>query len=323
MWYSKGLILLIGALFTLAAVNANSITIRQTANSRVAFEVEYQFNGRKQHEFSGYFSKGESKTIDIPDKAIYIHLNVCSNWEKRCKDQIFTKYYNSPVSKCFTLSEAYHYTEESLCQKLPAEGHSISVHQRGDFKAIFEVTYKYNGENSKKSSGEIVKGYNKTIQIPDQSTDISLTIYKLSITGRPDGSIVTKTYPLPVKKCFELEGDGFFSKDWFEKPCEKLPALNGNLISVRQTGSFKIELKIVYTYEGTKFTESSGTFSKGEKMTIQIPDRATDIIIRIHEIDSFGKKPVVFTESFSTPVKKCFKGEGSFGSFSKWPQENC
>lgn len=319
---SKVVLVLIAGMSTVAALDASSITIRQTGNDRIAFEVEYNYNGKNYKEFSGYFSSGENRTIDIPGKAVEIHLNVCSSWEKFCKDQIFTKFYHSPVSKCFTLYEAHHYTEEPYCQKLPAGGYSISVHQAGNYKAMFEVMYKYNGSKLTNSSGELTTGQNQTIHIPDKATNVTFTLYGYRGTAFSKDTMATKFYPLPVKKCFEIYGDGFFSKRWFEKPCQKLPAVNGNLISVRQTGDYKVILHVVYNYDGSELTESSGTFSKGEKRTIPVPDKATNIKATLFKDDSFGKMEPVFTQSYPSPVKKCYKVQRS-SIFNDWSEEVC
>lgn len=325
MQCSKVLILFLVYVFSWAAIGAASITIRQAGNGRIAFEVEYTFGGKHRSQFSEYFSTGQQKTIDIPPRATDIHLSVCSTGTKQCETNIFTKFYQSPVSKCFTVTDAGQYTEESFCPLKPTGGYSMTVHQAGNYETTFEVKYKMNGSIKTDSSGDISNGKGKTVRIPDGAVNITFTLYRYGITKFTKEIMATRFYTFPVQKCFETRGSNSIFNDrfWFEKACQKLPATKNNLISVRQTSTSSLMLNVTYNYEGSYLAEIPDKFSKGVKRTISIPDQATDIKVTLLKEESMQKMKTVATRFYSLPVKKCFKAEISYVFDKDLTEETC
>lgn len=92
-----------------------------------------------------------------------------------------------------------------------AKSGSITVLNSGEhLKASFDVHYDLEGKNISEFSGSFTSGFNKTIQLPEEATNINLTVQTyLDMDLRHPGLWITvfnSSYPGPVEKCFELWG---------------------------------------------------------------------------------------------------------------------
>jgi hypothetical protein len=85
-----------------------------------------------------------------------------------------------------------------------AQGGSILVRCEGGYVARFTLSYKLNGHDFSKDSGNISLGVNKSESIPAGATDIHLKVEEM--WGFGWSSIFTKDYTEPVTKCFKVYG---------------------------------------------------------------------------------------------------------------------
>lgn len=93
---------------------------------------------------------------------------------------------------------------------------SITVRNSGGYVARFSVSYKLNGHEFTKDSGNFTVGVNKSIMIPQGATDIFLKVEEM--WGFGWSTIFTKSYPGPVTKCFKVYGTTLNPK-WEEIDC--------------------------------------------------------------------------------------------------------
>lgn len=296
-------------MFSWAACDAGSITIRQTSRHQVishSLEITYEYKGKNSTKSTGIFwNPDESRKIEIPGEAVNIHVNAYES--DYSKNLIFTKFYPSPVTRCFVISEEEKTPTwfEEPCQKLPTSNrYPITVRNKTPSKVCFEIAYEYNGTNLTEASEDFWYDAERTLQIPDGVKNINLTFH-----GGNDRTAMYKIfYALPVKKCFAIYKTYGIYYQWFEEPCESLPATNGNLISIRQFDDSRIIFRLIYQYDGAKLSETSDRFSFGESRTIRIPDKATNITLRGYKDEGLMYSLRLLAESFfALPVRKCYK----------------
>lgn len=211
----KLIFFLIPAVFSFRwdATNLTSFTIRQAGKERMAFEVQYLNMGKNHSEFSGYFSTGEERTVIIPQGATNIQINTRYTEERPCEYNPMRDYpqkISYPPKICITLygrCKMSYSSAKNKCEPRPAEGYSITVHQIGDYKSLFELEYDYNDSVETHSSGAILNGQSKTIKIPDGATDIVFSLYEYKSQSSKE-KIFKKYFYFPVRKCFN-------SRDYF------------------------------------------------------------------------------------------------------------
>lgn len=217
----KVVILFIAIVFNWAAIDANPITIKQAGNEQMAFEVEYVHMGKNHTEFSGFFSFGEQRTVDISPEATDIRISACYTMDRPCRSQLIENFEYLPKGVCFTHVGEYRYAGyRDSCPLRPPGGFSYTVYQKDDYKSSFEVMYKYNGSNQTESSGEISKGQFKRIQIPDFAVDVKFTLYGYNGSQSSKTEFGSEFNSIPVEKCFESR-NSFYAKKWsyFERAC--------------------------------------------------------------------------------------------------------
>lgn len=310
MQFLKVLTILIVGICTLAAVDSGSITVHLVDLWKSKFDVAYEYNGENLTKTSEFLSYGENETITFPDQAVNIYLEVKeANRSLVNSNIIFTKFYPSSVSKCFKLSRPGWFEES--CVKLPAtKGYSITARNYGELQSTYEraefwLSYTYNGSRLTESSGYFIFKGNKAVQIPDDVTNIQLTLYginsfKTSSVLKYKHFIWTIFYPTPVKKCIRIYSR-FEEYLWVEEPCQKLPSWDGHIISIKHMGVFDVTAEIMYEYDGSNWTEISDTFSAQHKI-VRIPDKAVNINLRIYDSNYIA----LATKFLPVPDKVCF-----------------
>lgn len=309
MQSSKVVTILMGGMFIVSAVDAGSISVRQTTNFTASFHVQYEQAGKNESKFSADFSSGENRTIEFPDEAVNIQLDVYS---PRPRARVFTKSYDVSVRKCFTLfprhtpSAPIGWDENPYTKWPAADGPSISVTNDGWYLSLegvlFTVMYEYEGSNVSETSHKFSNGETRTILIPDEARNINVQVFKPMFSK--NFMQFTKSYILPVKKCFEVYRHNGIESLSFEKPCQPLPAEGGYFVSVFETRRPAI-LFINYEYNGLNLTESSGDFLTRKNLTLRIPDEARNITVRVHS--SFFGEEKLLTKFYVLPVAKCFE----------------
>ena len=84
----------------------------------------------------------------------------------------------------------------------------------------------------------------------------------------------------------------------------------GGSVKVRNEGGYVARFSLSYTFQGHNFTKNSGTFSLGVNKSIEIPEGATDIHLKVEEMWGFGWS-TIFTKVFPTPESKSYKVYGT------------
>jgi len=93
-------------------------------------------------------------------------------------------------------------------------------------------------------------------------------------------------------------------------------------ILVRNEGGYVARFHVTYDYEGGSFTKDSGEFSLGVNKSVEIPEGASNITLKVEEAWFINSWSTIFTESFATPVKKCYKIWGTTLS-PAWEETKC
>lgn len=98
----------LNALETINLLEANnvggSILVRNDGGYVARFSVKFKLNGQIITRDSGEFTSGVNKSIDIPAEATEIHLKVEEAWFISSWSTIFTKDFETPVSKKYEVS---------------------------------------------------------------------------------------------------------------------------------------------------------------------------------------------------------------------------
>ncbi|KAK7590707.1 hypothetical protein V9T40_002320 [Parthenolecanium corni] len=101
-----------------------------------------------------------------------------------------------------------------------------------------------------------------------------------------------------------------------------LAAAGPGSIKVRNRGGNMATFTLDYDMNGQRESKSSGNFPLDVNKEIQIPNGATNITLKVEEYWSYPLKTTVFTKSFNSPVRKCYKIEGT--TFSPlWKEVAC
>lgn len=215
--------------------------VSQDNETLVFFDLTYDYNGSTLTETSEHISNETYiSTAQIPNGAtnitfkLYDDFSVDGMVQYSRRNLMMSKFYSLPVTKCFEIyTHAFRtYWSEKPCKKLAAEkGYSISVGMIGVrtyYEAMFEVMYQYYGSNFTGFSGYISPEKYKTVQVPDEATNIQLQIYVFP-EYFPRKVIVSQFYPSPINKCFRLYNSTdvhFGNVTWSEDLCERFKLTN-------------------------------------------------------------------------------------------------
>jgi hypothetical protein len=94
---------------------------------------------------------------------------------------------------------------DAVMAHLDAEqGGSILIRCEGGYVAHFTLSYKVNGQEFSKHSGDISLGVSKSESIPAGATDIHLKVEEM--WGFGWSTIFTKDYSQPVTECYKVYG---------------------------------------------------------------------------------------------------------------------
>lgn len=94
---------------------------------------------------------------------------------------------------------------EAMIEQLDAEvGGSILIRCEGGYVARFTLSYKYNGHDFSKHSGNISIGINKSESIPSGATNIHLKVEEM--WGFGWSTIFTKDFGDAVTECYKVYG---------------------------------------------------------------------------------------------------------------------
>lgn len=93
-------------------------------------------------------------------------------------------------------------------------------------------------------------------------------------------------------------------------------------ITIRNTGGYVAKFSITYDYQGKEVTKSSGKFSAGVNKTLEIPEGATNIYLKVEEYWFISSTTTIFTKKFPAPVTKCYKIWGTTLN-PKWEETDC
>lgn len=95
--------------------------------------------------------------------------------------------------------------KDAILAHMEAEqGGSILVRCEGGYVARFTLSYKYEGHDFSKHSGDITLGVAKSESLPAGSTEIHLKVEEY--WGFGWSTIFTKDYREPITKCFKVYG---------------------------------------------------------------------------------------------------------------------
>lgn len=95
--------------------------------------------------------------------------------------------------------------KNAIMAQLDAEqGGSVLVRCEGGYVARFTLSYKFEGHEFSKHSGDISLGVSKSESIPAGATDIHLKTEEM--WGFGWSTIFAKDYPAPVTECFKVYG---------------------------------------------------------------------------------------------------------------------
>jgi hypothetical protein len=86
------------------ATPAGSIIVRNEGGYVARFKVQFVIEGKTITSDSGNFTAGVNKSVDIPSGATSIYLKVEEAWFINSWSTIFTKNFDSPVEKSYTIS---------------------------------------------------------------------------------------------------------------------------------------------------------------------------------------------------------------------------
>ncbi|MFN7338847.1 MAG: thiol-activated cytolysin C-terminal domain-containing protein [bacterium] len=96
-------------------------------------------------------------------------------------------------------------------------GGSFLVRNSGGYVSRFSVSYKFEGQDFSKDSGEFTAGVNKSISIPAGATEIHLKVEEAWFIGSWS-TIFTQDFNSPVTKCYEISGTTL-NPSWKEISC--------------------------------------------------------------------------------------------------------
>jgi hypothetical protein len=81
----------------------------------------------------------------------------------------------------------------------------------------------------------------------------------------------------------------------------------GGSILVRNEGGYVAHFEVTYTLNDKELTKKSGNFTLGVNKEIAVPKGATDIRLKVQEEWFISSWSTIFTETFSSPPKACYK----------------
>jgi len=93
-------------------------------------------------------------------------------------------------------------------------------------------------------------------------------------------------------------------------------------ITVRNEGGYVAKFSITYAFQGKEVTKTSDNFTLGVNKTLEIPEGATNIYLKVEEYWFIGQTTTIFTKTFPTPVTKCYKIWGTTLN-PKWEEISC
>ncbi|KAK7580572.1 hypothetical protein V9T40_001201 [Parthenolecanium corni] len=173
-------------------------------------------------------------------------------------------------------------------------------------------------------SKDIPAGKWGKIKLPEMSRHASIEHLSLKIEGFvPNGepnTILQQSYPSPVHKCFEISGADM------QPTCTEVPSYvaavpvpvpEGSFtVHNNRTDSYVVRFQVTYIehegFCGLGYKLDSKDIPAGKWEKIELPVKSRDISIEYPslEIQGFGpngEPKVIFDQSYSSPVHKCFK----------------
>lgn len=78
-------------------------------------------------------------------------------------------------------------------------------------------------------------------------------------------------------------------------------------IRVDNGGGYVAKFTVEYKLDGEKITNESGQFTLGVSKTIKIPEKATNVFLKVELYWFIGSTSDVFQETFPGPVNRCYK----------------
>lgn len=78
-------------------------------------------------------------------------------------------------------------------------------------------------------------------------------------------------------------------------------------LSVYNSGGYVATFSVSYNLNGQSQSEDSGDFTLGVTKSVNIPDGASNVYLKVEEYWFPGQKTTIFTKSFDGPVQQCFK----------------
>jgi hypothetical protein len=109
-------------------------------------------------------------------------------------------------------------TIDAIVKQMNAvEGGSFLVRNGGGYVARFSVSYKFDGKDFSKDSGDFSLGVNKSISVPAGATDIHLKVEEAWFIASWT-TIFTQNFGSPVTKCYKIWGTTL-NPSWEETSC--------------------------------------------------------------------------------------------------------
>lgn len=177
----------------------------------------------------------------------------------------------------------------------------VRIFNESGYVARAKITYNQNGVPQTKTTGSLRINESKTIDIPKGVSDIKMLVERNDIT-RWINTFEENFGINPPNKCYKLYGTTFNPQ--YNNNCASKPT--GGYVKFFNESGYVAKFTVSYTLNGERIETESGNLALGERKTMKIPTKATNIKIK-GEGSTVVSWTTIFEKTYSSPPNKCFK----------------